>query len=64
VSFGTASYPAPLAQSPHQRGLGTAHGQIDRFYDWIYQRGVERLAARGTTTAMLYQSLQQRKEQR
>lgn len=48
----------PAAQP--QRALGTTTGQIDQFYAWIYQRGAERLAARGTTPQMLYQQLQQR----
>jgi hypothetical protein len=37
--------------------LGTTTAQIDSFYDWIYARGLARLAARGITPQMLYAQL-------
>lgn len=54
--MGTVTYQPPAQP---QRGLGTATQQIDQFYDWIYQRGLERFAAQGTTPQMLYRALHQ-----
>jgi hypothetical protein len=45
------------AQPMHISGATTE--QIDRFYDWIYRRGIARLAARGISPQMLYQRLHQ-----
>jgi hypothetical protein len=36
--------------------------EIDHFYDWIYQRGIARLAARGTTPQQLSQHVHQEEQ--
>src|SRR5262245_50790315 len=46
-----------------QRSPEARIAQIDMFYDWIYRRGIARLAARGITPQMLYHSLHQEERQ-
>jgi hypothetical protein len=52
---------SPHSTSPRRQvsAGGTITAQIDQFYDWIYQRGVARFAARGTTVQMVYAATQQ-----